>query len=193
MFQVRIHGRGGQGVVTAAEMLSIAAFEGGKHAQAFPTFGSERAGAPVVSFCRIDEKPIRIRQPVAEPDALIVQDPTLLHQVDLFGGASDEAYVLINTTRSFDELGIGEYVKRFHHERLLTVPASEIADRELGRPVPNTSLLGGFAAISGVVSIESVAKAIDQKFKGEVAERNKRAADAAHEYVRHEVAELAHA
>lgn len=193
MFQVRIHGRGGQGVVTAAEMLSIAAFEQGKHAQAFPTFGSERAGAPVVSFCRIDEAPIRIREPVSEPDALIVQDPTLLHQVDLFGGASDEAYVLINTTRSFDELGIGEYVKRFHHERLLTVPASEIASRKLGRPVPNTALLGGFAAISGVVSIESVAKAIDQKFKGEVAHRNKLAANGAHDYVQHEIEELAHA
>jgi pyruvate ferredoxin oxidoreductase gamma subunit len=193
MFQIRIHGRGGQGVVTAAEMLSIAAFEGGKHAQAFPTFGSERAGAPVVSFCRIDEAPIRIREPIAEPDALIVQDPTLLHQVDLFGGASEEAYVLINTTRSFDELGIGEYVKRFHHERLLTVPASEIAGRELGRPLPNTALLGGFSAISGVVSIEAVERAIDQKFNGEVAERNRAAAGAAHEYVRHEIAELAHA
>ena len=70
MFAVRIHGRGGQGVVTAAEMLSIAAFEGGKHAQAFPTFGSERSGAPVVSFCRIDEQPIRLREPIARPDAL---------------------------------------------------------------------------------------------------------------------------
>ena len=193
MFQVRIHGRGGQGVVTAAEMLSIAAFEQGKHAQAFPTFGSERAGAPVVSFCRIDERPIRVREPVSEPDALIVQDPTLLHQVDLFGGASDDAYGLINTSRSFDELGIGEYVKRFHQERLLTVPASEIANREIGRPLPNTALLGGFAAISGVVSIESVGKAIAQKFKGEIAERNKRAADAAHAYVDNEIGEPAHA
>ncbi len=86
MFEVRIHGRGGQGVVTAAELLSVAAFDEGRHAQAFPTFGSERTGAPVVSFCRIDDRPIRIREPIAEPDALIVQDPTLLHQVDLFAG-----------------------------------------------------------------------------------------------------------
>ena len=84
MFQVRIHGRGGQGVVTAAELLSVAAFEEGRYAQAFPTFGSERTGAPVVSFCRIDDRPIRVREPIVEPDALIVQDPTLLHQVDLF-------------------------------------------------------------------------------------------------------------
>ncbi|HXQ83200.1 MAG TPA: 2-oxoacid:acceptor oxidoreductase family protein, partial [Xanthobacteraceae bacterium] len=78
MFQVRIHGRGGQGVVTAAEVLSVAAYLEGKHAQAFPSFGSERMGAPVVSFCRIDDKEIRLREPILEPDALIVQDPTLI-------------------------------------------------------------------------------------------------------------------
>jgi pyruvate ferredoxin oxidoreductase gamma subunit len=193
MFQVRIHGRGGQGVVTAAELLSIAAFEDGKHAQAFPTFGSERAGAPVVSYCRIDERPIRVREPVAEPDALIVQDPTLLHQVDLFGGVGDDAFVLVNTGRSFDELGIGEYVRRFRRERLLTVPAGEIAERQIGRRLPNAALLGGFAAISGVVSLQSVIKAISQKFSGEVADGNARAANAAHEHVRREIRELSHA
>ncbi len=116
MFQVRIHGRGGQGVVTAAEMLSIAAFEEGKHAQAFPTFGSERTGAPVISFCRIDDSPIRVREPISEPDALIVQDPTLLHQVDLFAGLGDDGYVLLNSSRSFDELGLGEFAGRFRPE-----------------------------------------------------------------------------
>ena len=99
MFQVRIHGRGGQGVVTAAELLSIAAFNEGACAQAFPSFGSERTGAPVVAFCRIDEHEIRTREPVAEPDALIVQDPTLLHQVDVFGGLRPTGYVLINSTK----------------------------------------------------------------------------------------------
>ena len=84
--QVRFHGRGGQGVVTAAELLATAAFSEGRHAQAFPSFGSERMGAPVMSFCRIDDKPIRTHEPVTEPDALIVQDPTLLHQADLFAG-----------------------------------------------------------------------------------------------------------
>ena len=86
MFQVRFHGRGGQGVVTAAEILSVAAFAEGRHSQAFPSFGSERMGAPVVSFCRIDDRPIRTREPVMAPDALVVQDVTLLHQVDLFAG-----------------------------------------------------------------------------------------------------------
>ena len=86
MFQVRIHGRGGQGVVTGAEMLSIAAFLEGRNAQAFPSFGSERTGAPVVAFCRIDDKEIRLREPIMQPDAMIIQDPTLLHQVDVLRG-----------------------------------------------------------------------------------------------------------
>ena len=193
MLQVRIHGRGGQGVVTAAELLSVAAFADGRHAQAFPSFGSERTGAPVVSFCRIDSNPIRSREPIAEPDALIVQDPTLLYQVDLFAGLSPEGSILINSTRSFDELGIGEYVKRFRHERLLTVPATDIANRQLGRPMPNTSLLGGFAAISGVVTVEAVGKAIREKFSGETADRNVCAAEEAHDYVEHEIRELADA
>ena len=98
MFEVRIHGRGGQGVVTAAELLSVAAFGEGRHAQAFPSFGSERTGAPVVAFCRIDDAPIRTREPIGEPDALIVQDPTLLHQVAVFEGLRPDGYVLINSS-----------------------------------------------------------------------------------------------
>ena len=74
MFQVRIHGRGGQGVVSAAEMLAQAAFDEGRHAQAFPSFGSERMGAPVMAFCRIDDREIRLREPVMQPDALIIQE-----------------------------------------------------------------------------------------------------------------------
>ncbi len=147
MFQVRIHGRGGQGVVTAAELLSVAAFDEGRHAQAFPTFGSERTGAPVVAFCRIDDEPIRIREPVAEPDALIVQDPTLLHQVDLFSGLGGDAYVLINSSRDLDGLGLADLAGRFRPERLLTVPATALAREHLGRPLPNAVLLGGFAAL----------------------------------------------
>jgi pyruvate ferredoxin oxidoreductase gamma subunit len=174
-------------------MLSIAAFEEGKHAQAFPTFGSERAGAPVTSFCRIDDSPIRAREPISEPDGLIVQDPTLLHQVDLFSGLSEEGYILINSSRSFDELGLDEFADRFRPERIMTVPATEIAREHLGRPLPNTVLLGGFAALSGVVSIESVAKAIRDKFRGTVADKNILAAEKAFEYVRREMKEPTHA
>ena len=183
MFQLRIHGRGGQGVVTGAEMMSIAAFLGGRHAQAFPSFGSERTGAPVVAFCRMDDKEIRLREPIMQPDAIIIQDPTLLHQVDVFGGLKKDGYILINTTRSFGEMGLGDFVKGFRPERLLTVPATELAKKHVGRPVPNMPLLGAFAALSGLISLDAVHSAIDQKFSGIVAKGNKAAAKEAYEIV----------
>lgn len=191
MFQVRIHGRGGQGVVTAAEMLSVAAFLGGKHAQAFPSFGSERTGAPVVAFCRIDDKPLRLREPIMQPDALIIQDPTLLHQVDVFSGLKRDGYILINTNRSFAELGLGDFVKDFQRERLLTVPATEIAMKHVGRPMPNVPLLGAFAALGGLVTIDAVHEAIGDKFAGKVAQGNIAAADAAYQFVLEEKEEAA--
>jgi pyruvate ferredoxin oxidoreductase gamma subunit len=187
MFQVRIHGRGGQGVVTAAEMLSIAAFREGRHAQAFPSFGSERTGAPVMAFCRIDDKEIRVREPVVAPDCLIVQDPTLLHQVNLFQGLRPNGYVLINTSRSIDALGIADVAAHYPHEHLLTVPASELAMKHVGRPLPNAALLGGFAAFAGRVHIESIVAAIAEKFSGAVADGNIAAARAAHDWVTHEM------
>lgn len=193
MFQVRIHGRGGQGVVTAAEMLSIAAFREDRHAQAFPSFGSERTGAPVVAFCRVDDKEIRLREPVLEPDALIIQDPTLLHQVDVFAGLARDGYILINTSRSFEALGVGDFARTLRAERLCTVPATELALQHFGRPLPNAALLGGFAAISGRLTLESVAAAIRDKFGGEVAEGNVAAASAAYAHVRNELQEAGHA
>ncbi len=193
VFQVRIHGRGGQGVVTAAEMLSIAAFREGRHAQAFPSFGSERTGAPVVAFCRIDDREIRLREPVMQPDALIIQDPTLLHQVDVFGGLTRDGYILINTTRTFDALGVGEFVRGFRAEHLCTVPATELALKHVGRPVPNAALLGGFAAASGRISLESVAAAIRETFSGKIAAGNVAAATEAYEHVAREIRETSHA
>ena len=185
VFEVRIHGRGGQGVVTAAELLSVAAFAEGKDALAFPTFGSERTGAPVTAFCRISDRRIRSHEPIVEPDALIVQDTTLLHQVDLFGGAGPEAYVLINTGRGLDELGLGDFAAtRFRPERVVTVAATDIAREHLGRPLPNAALLGGFAALTGAVSVESVANAIRGRFSGRTAEGNVAAALAAADAVR---------
>ena len=193
MLQIRIHGRGGQGVVTAAEMLSIAAFEQGRHAQAFPSFGSERTGAPVVAFCRIDDHEIRMREPILAPDVLIVQDPTLLHQVDVFQGLSADGYVLINSKRTFEELGLDEISQRLRHERLITVPATEIALKHLGRPLPNAVLLGGFAALSGLISLDAVAHAIHAKFAGKVGTDNVSAAAEAYDVVRRQLEATTHA
>jgi pyruvate ferredoxin oxidoreductase gamma subunit len=180
------HGRGGQGVVTVAELLAAAAFSEGRHAQAFPSFGSERMGAPVMSFCRIDDKPIRTHEPVSEPVALIIQDPTLLHQADLFAGLGHDGYLLINSAHGFGELGLDEFVMPFRRDRLLVVPASALAQTHLGRPLPGAALLGGFAALSWAVSLDSVLAAIGERFTGAVADGNEKAARAAFNFVRDE-------
>jgi pyruvate ferredoxin oxidoreductase gamma subunit len=184
MFEVRIHGRGGQGVVTAAELLSVAAFVERRHAQGFPSFGSERTGAPVVSFCRIDDRPIRTREPISEPDALIIADATLLHQVDVFAGVKRDGWVLINTSKTFAELRIEELFERFDRARFQTVVATELARELLGRPLPNAALLGGFASLTGVVALGSVTTAINERFTGELGAANAAAAERAYASVR---------
>ena len=184
MFQVRIHGRGGQGVVSAAEILSVAAFTEGHHAQAFPSFGSERMGAPVMAFCRIDDKEIRLREPVMSPDALIIQDPTLLHQVDLFNGLEHDGFLLINSSRSYSELGLNDFVSRFPPHHVCTVAASETAMKFVGRPLPNAALLGAFAAVTEKVSMDAVESAIHEKFPGKIGEKNAAAAKHAYATIR---------
>lgn len=189
MFRIRIHGRGGQGVVTAAELLSLAAFREGRHAQAFPSFGSERMGAPVTAFCRIDDHAIRSREPIATPDALIIQDPTLLHSVDVFGGLSPDGYILINSSRSFAALGIDEFAAAFPRGHVRGVAATELARMHVGRPIPNAALLGGFAALTGIVGLSSVTAAIREKFHSAVGEKNVAAAAAAFEAVQAQLKE----
>ncbi|KDE97111.1 2-oxoacid:acceptor oxidoreductase [Mycolicibacterium aromaticivorans JS19b1 = JCM 16368] len=170
-------------MVTAAELLSVAAFLEGRHAQAFPSFGSERTGAPVVAYCRISDQPIRTREPIIEPHAVIIQDPTLLHQVPVFDGLRSDGYLLINSSRSFDELGLGDFVEQYRREQLQVVPATVFAVQLIGRPVPNAVLLGGFAALTGAVSLESVVAAIRGRFAGSLAEANVAAAQQAFEFV----------
>lgn len=186
MFSVRIHGRGGQGVVTAAELLSVAAFREGRHAQAFPSFGSERMGAPVMAFCRIDGRAIRLREPVVRPDAVLVQDATLLHSVDLFQGLADDGWVLVDSARDPAALGLADLVARLPTGHVRTVPARELALEHVGRPKPNAPLLGAFAALAGVVTLDAVIAAIAERFPAAVAERNARAARAAFDRVRAE-------
>jgi pyruvate ferredoxin oxidoreductase gamma subunit len=172
VFQVRIHGRGGQGVVTAAEMLSIAAFLEGKHAQAFPSFGSERTGAPVVAFCRISDGEIRLREPIVEPNAVIIQDRTVIEAANSFQGIVDGGFVLVNS-----------HVDVLHKLKNVTVQcidAMEIALEHVGKPIPNAVLLGSFAALTGMLKIESIIAAIRTKFPGNMGEKNVNAAQAAY-------------
>lgn len=191
MFQSRIHGRGGQGVVTAAELLSVAAFIDGKYAQAFPSFGSERTGAPVVAFARFDNKPIRLREPIENPDALVVQDPTLLH-TGIFNGVSHEALIIINSSKPWEDLGLDSELGRAP-ARHFTVPATEYAMQFIGKPLPNAALLGAYAAATGQIKLESLLKAIDDRFPAKIAEANKSAATAAHDFVVNHLAEVLHA
>ncbi len=180
MFQVRIHGRGGQGVVSASQMMSVAAFYQGRYSQSFPSFGSERMGAPVTAFVRIDDREIELREPVMDPDLLIVQDPTLFNAIDVFSGLKEDGYVLINSSQSVEELGIEEALRRLPAGHVVTVPATELALQHLRRPTPNTVLLGAFAAISDLLEMEGVEKAIREKFPGKVGEMNVAAARAAY-------------
>jgi len=167
VYQVRFHGRGGQGVVTSAELLSVAAFDDGRHAQAFPVFGSERMGAPVMAFCRIDDRPIRTREPVMRPDALVIQDPTLLAGVDL-----SAPLVVVNTSGTVEAPG-----------RVITVRASAIAREHLGRPMPGAPLLAALVAATGIASLGALEQAIRERFPQAVADGNVAAARAAYEEV----------
>ncbi|HZM84026.1 MAG TPA: 2-oxoacid:acceptor oxidoreductase family protein [Candidatus Limnocylindrales bacterium] len=183
MFEIRIHGRGGQGAVTAAELLSVAAFLDGREAQAFPSFGSERMGAPVASFCRISEEPIRVREPVTTPDAVIVIDATLLHHVDVFGGLSPDGYVLINSARGLIDLGLSELTERHPVGNVIALGATDLARKHIGRPLPNICLLGAFAALTGTITLASLEAAVRDRFRADIAEANVNAARAAYEAV----------
>jgi pyruvate ferredoxin oxidoreductase gamma subunit len=167
-FEVRFHGRGGQGVVTAAELLSVAAFSQGLRALAFPSFGSERTGAPVVSYCRIDDRPIRSHDPVEHPDAVVVQDPTLLHLPGVLDGLADDGFLLVNSASTPETLGLSLLVPGLEPRRIVTVPANDLARRVLGRPLPNTVLLGALAGLTGVVTLGALQEAIRERF-GETA------------------------
>lgn len=189
MLQVRFHGRGGQGVVTAAELLSLAAFADGNYAQAFPTFGSERTGAPVMAFCRINRHEIRSREPVTNPNVVIVQDPTLLHQVDLFAGLDPSGFVLINSNQTLADLSIEEFLHGLPAGHVCVFPASEIGLKHLGRPLANVPLLGACSAMTGVVSLEAVLSAIRRKFSGRIADANAAAGAEAYKQVTASLAE----
>lgn len=168
-------------MVTAAEILAVAVFREGKFAQAFPSFGSERMGAPVVSFCRVDEQAIRLREPVTHPDVVVVQDPTLLASTDVFAGVGDDGWILINSKRDFAALGLGDWVRRFRPGRVRCLPATDLARLHLGRPLPGAALLGGLAGLTALVRLESLAAAIRERFPAAIGDGNVAAATAAYQ------------
>ena len=167
--EIRWHGRGGQGAVTSAELLARAAISEDKYAQAFPAFGPERRGAPVVAFDRIDnEKSIRERAEITDPDVVIVLDPTLLRVVDVTSGLKDNGILIINTQKNLKDIE-KEYGNKW---QLALVDALKIARELLGVPIVNTTMLGALLRATGIVKVESLIDPLNDRFGGRLAERN---------------------
>jgi len=175
--EIRIHARAGQGAITVANLLGAAAFVEGKYALTFPHFGAARMGAPMNAFVRVNDKPIRLRSQIYEPDYLIVVDPTLVEPYNVFSGFKGDGVAVINRPSS-------EGVEAPGGGKVVCVPATEIADEVIGRPFANTTLLGAFAAASGLISLEAVEKVIAERFTERLAKTNAEAAKRGYEFVK---------
>jgi len=184
MKEIRIHGRGGQGSLVLAQFMAIAALEDGKFGQAFPFLGGggERRGKAIMAFFRCSDQPIRIRSRISEPDYVIVQDPTILSEVDVEEGLKKDGKILINTERPVDTLGLLS-------KNVFTTSADELARKILGMPIINTALLGTFAGLTGELSLEAVLKAVMQKFPDELGKKNARIVRESYDLISQEVSQ----
>jgi len=171
MIEIRFHGRGGQGAVTAARLLAEAAFAEGKYSQALPFFGAERRGAPVLAFTRIDSRPIRIRTQIYEPDYVVVLDPSLLEVVNVASGIKRDGLIVLNSKKN----------AQFSNAKSAFVDATSIAKEMLGVPITNTAMLGAFAKATKLVSLDSLINVIKGRFSGKLADKNIAAIKAAYE------------
>ncbi|OGP82173.1 MAG: pyruvate synthase [Deltaproteobacteria bacterium RBG_16_54_11] len=175
MIEIRLHGRGGQGAVTSAELLALAAIKQGRYAQAFPSFGPERRGAPVVAFCRISDEEIRVRAVISRPDIVLVLDPSILRLVDVCNGLKADGVLVANTRFSPEEIKKELGVK----SRVATVDANRIAQEELGLTITNTTMLGALLKASEVVDKGAMIEPFRERF-GRLAERNIKAFERAY-------------
>ncbi|GLI35345.1 pyruvate ferredoxin oxidoreductase subunit gamma [Desulforhabdus amnigena] len=176
MVEIRFHGRGGQGAVTSAELTALAAIGEGKFAQAFPSFGPERRGAPVMAFVRVSDTPIRTREKVYEPNIVIVLDPTILKIVNVEAGLKEGGIVILNTTKTAEEVRKETGIKA----RLALVDASKIAVETMRVPITNTTMLGALLKATGLISMDGLRGPIEHRF-GPIAEKNIKACTRAFE------------
>ncbi len=180
LLEIRWHGRGGQGAVTAAKILAESAILGGKFIQAFPEYGPERAGAPVRSYTRISSSPIYTHSQVTEPKIVLVLDPTLLDVTDITEGLAEDGLLIVNTTESPGDLRKRASIKG---RKIFTVPATDIAIKELKRNIPNMPMIGALVKITGIIDLKTVEQNFKEKyskkFSPEVVEANLRAMDSA--------------
>jgi pyruvate ferredoxin oxidoreductase gamma subunit len=172
--EIRWHGRGGQGTVTAAKVFADACLSGGRHVQAFPEYGPERAGAPLRAFNRISDRELRLHCPVMNPNIVVVVDATLLDSIDIAAGVPDDAAFIINSSKDPKELRAKLHAKP--SQRVFTVDATKIAVDTIGRPMPNATLVGALTKVSGLITIEAamsdVEKSFGKKFSRKVIEGN---------------------
>lgn len=159
MLEVRFHGRGGQGAVTSAEIVAQAAIKQGMSAQAFPSFGPERRGAPVQAFLRVSDKPIRLRSKIYKPDSVLILDPTLIASANPSAGLKKGGYIIINSNKSAEELK-----KAFPGQNIISVDASKIAKEELGVPITNTTMLGALVRATRVVELSALEEPVRNRF-----------------------------
>jgi pyruvate ferredoxin oxidoreductase gamma subunit len=172
--EIRWHGRGGQGTVTAAKVLADACLSGGRHVQAFPEYGPERAGAPLRAFSRISDKEIRMHCPVLNPSIVGIVDATLIDAIDVTGGAKDDAVFIVNTAR--DAAEIRKRLGAKDTQKVFTVDASKIAIESFGRAMPNSSMLGAIVKVTGIVELDvllaNVQKSFGKKFSQKIIDGN---------------------
>ncbi len=182
LIEVRFHGRGGQGVVTAADILAIAAFKEGYYTLSFPMFGAEKRGTPVVSFLRISDEPIVERDEVYNPDYVVILDPTVIESVNVLAGIKDGGTVVANYPKGSEELK-AELKADGLNVRILTINATKMAMEILGRPITNTTMVGAFAGATKLVKLETLLETIREWFKGELAEKNAKLVEEAYRYM----------
>ena len=176
MIEIRFHGRGGQGAVTSAELTALAAIEQGKYAQAFPSFGPERRGAPVMAYVRVSDEPIRTREKIYEPDIVVVLDPTLLDIVNVGAGLKDNGIVVLNTTKSAEEIRERSGITA----KLALVDASRIAIEIMGIPITNTTLLGAMLKATDLLPLSALEGPLQERF-GRIAGKNIQASQRAYQ------------
>ncbi|MBN2126889.1 MAG: 2-oxoacid:acceptor oxidoreductase family protein [Candidatus Diapherotrites archaeon] len=160
MSEIRFHGRAGQGMVTAAKVLAVAVSFEGKHSQAFPLFGSEKRGPPVVSFCRVSDKAIDFIEEIDEPNIVVVADASVLDEVDVTKGMKKNGLILINSKKSEEELR-----KKFKSNNVFSIDATSLAVKYLGKPITNTVMLGALAKVTGMVSLKSIIEGMKIRMK----------------------------
>ena len=180
MKEISIHGRGGQGSVVLAQFMAIAALEDGKYGQAFPFLGGggERRGKPIMAFCRLSDQPIRLRSRVSKADYVILQDVTILDEVDVVAGLKPGGVLLVNTDKTAEDMGLkGDF-------RVVSFSADELAREILGRPIMNTALLGAFAAMTGELSLDATLKAVQSKFPGALGKKNVQVVERSYQMLR---------